>query len=171
MLEFHEAGLMAAFRVANRAHLELWEPRRNPEFFTRPFWEIQVRIALRDYRQGNSCCLTIMNRAEDEILGICNFTNIIRGTFQSCHLGYALAEQEQGQGYMDEALVASIDYMFRIHGLHRIMANYLPRNDHSGALLKRLGFEIEGHAKRYLLINGKWEDHVLTSLINPCSAG
>ena len=157
---------MAAFRIANRMHLEPWEPRRNPEFFTQPFWEIQTRIAFRDYGQGNSCCLTIMNRAEDRILGICNFTNIIRGTFQSCHLGYALAEQEQGKGFMEEALVSSIDYMFRTHALHRIMANYLPRNDRSGALLKRLGFKIEGHAKQYLLINGKWEDHVLTALVN-----
>ena len=113
LLEFQQAGLMAAFRVANRAHLEPWEPRRNPEFFTQPFWEIQVRIALQGYRQGNSCCLTIMNREEDEILGICNFTNIIRGTFQSCHLGYALAEQSQGNGYMQEALDSSIEYMWR----------------------------------------------------------
>ena len=28
-------------------------------------------------------------------------------------------------------------------------------------------FKIEGQAKDYLLINGKWEDHVLTALTNP----
>jgi ribosomal-protein-alanine N-acetyltransferase len=37
----------------------------------------------------------------------------------------------------------------------------------SGRLLGRLGFVIEGYARDYLLVNGRWEDHVLTSLINP----
>ena len=41
------------------------------------------------------------------------------------------------------------------------MASYLPRNDRSGVLLKRLGFEIEGKARAYLRINGRWEDHIL----------
>lgn len=30
-----------------------------------------------------------------------------------------------------------------------------------------LGFKVEGYAYDYLLINGRWEDHVLTSLTNP----
>jgi len=33
--------------------------------------------------------------------------------------------------------------------------------------LEKLGFEKEGFARRYLCINGKWEDHILTSLVNP----
>ncbi|EFE23404.1 hypothetical protein EDWATA_01566, partial [Edwardsiella tarda ATCC 23685] len=45
--------------------------------------------------------------------------------------------------------------------------NYMPHNQRSGALLQRLGFEKEGYAKNYLLINGKWQDHVLTALTTP----
>jgi ribosomal-protein-alanine N-acetyltransferase len=33
--------------------------------------------------------------------------------------------------------------------------------------LHSLGFEKEGYAKSYLQINGRWQDHVLTSLLNP----
>ncbi len=167
MLDPDKAGMMSTFRVKNRQYLEPWEPKRSPEFFTEPFWQVQLRAGLRDYSNGNSCCLTIMDKAESEILGVCNFTNIIRGTFQSCHLGYALAECQQHNGFMAEALDSSINYMFTTQRLHRIMANYLPNNDRSAALLKRLGFKIEGYAKRFLLINGQWKDHVLTSLINP----
>ena len=50
----------------------------------------------------------------------------------------------------------------------------LPGNDQtqylsasSGALLARLGFEKEGYAKDYLLIDGQWRDHVLTALTTP----
>jgi ribosomal-protein-alanine N-acetyltransferase len=47
------------------------------------------------------------------------------------------------------------------------MANHMLANKRSEALLQGLGFEREGVAKSYILINGKWEDHVLNSLINP----
>ena len=33
--------------------------------------------------------------------------------------------------------------------------------------LKKIGFTVEGYARDYLFLNGKWQDHVLTSLINP----
>jgi ribosomal-protein-alanine N-acetyltransferase len=46
------------------------------------------------------------------------------------------------------------------------MANYIPVNERSGRLLRRLGFTVEGYARDYLLIAGKWEDHVLTALAN-----
>ena len=67
---------------------------------------------------------------------------------------------------MSEAIKKAIDYMFCEQNIHRIMANYMPSNTRSAKLLKKLGFTIEGLAKDYLLINGKWEDHVLTSLTN-----
>ena len=44
------------------------------------------------------------------------------------------------------------------------MANYMPINFRSAKLLHRLGFTVEGYAKNYLLINNRWEDHVLTAL-------
>ncbi|WP_416995596.1 hypothetical protein [Aeromonas salmonicida] len=37
----------------------------------------------------------------------------------------------------------------------------------SGTLLEHLGFEREGYARDYLMINGRWKDHILTALINP----
>lgn len=47
------------------------------------------------------------------------------------------------------------------------MASHLPRNLRSAALLASLGFEREGYARSYLRIDGKWEDMILSSLINP----
>ena len=50
---------------------------------------------------------------------------------------------------------------------HRIIANYIPGNQRSQKTLNAVGFEREGYAKSYLKIAGKWQDHVLTALINP----
>ena len=165
-LEPHEAVLMTEFRIENKAHLETWEPKRSSEFFTEGFWQIDLRLTLRDFRNGSSVCLCLLSPEEDEVLGVCNYTSIVRGTFQSCHLGYALAKKHQGRGIMFEALQLTNRYVFEELGLHRIVAGYLPNNDRSGQLLKKLGFEKEGYARQYLKINGRWEDHILTSLIN-----
>jgi ribosomal-protein-alanine N-acetyltransferase len=43
----------------------------------------------------------------------------------------------------------------------------VPTNERSAALLRRLGFVVEGYARDYLFIGGKFRDHILTSLTNP----
>ncbi|CAK02421.1 ribosomal-protein-alanine acetyltransferase [Bartonella tribocorum] len=67
---------------------------------------------------------------------------------------------------MFESLSALIGHIFHVYHLHRVMANYRPENIKSGLLLKRLHFEKEGYAKDYLMIAGKWRDHILTSRRN-----
>ncbi len=93
-------------------------------------------------------------------------SQIFRKGFQAAYLGYGIDHDKQRQGLMFEAISAALDYVFNDRNLHRIMANYMPTNERSGNLLKRLGFRVEGYAKDYLLINGSWRDHVLTSLTN-----
>ena len=68
---------------------------------------------------------------------------------------------------MSEALGAGIGHIFGPLALHRIMANYLPTNERSGRLLRRLGFVVEGFARDYLYIDGAWRDHILTALTSP----
>ena len=165
LLEPHEAKLMCSFRRENKNHLERWEPLRKPSFFTESFWQAQLRTQLRDFREGVSANFSILDKDEVFIVGVCNYTNIVRGTFQSCQLGYAIAKQCEGQGLMEEALRRTNDFVFSQLGLHRIMAAYLPHNQRSGSLLGKLGFKREGFAEKYLKINGIWEDHVLTSKI------
>jgi len=170
LLEPHRSDLMIDFRIANRDYLKPWEPLRSAEFFTPGFWDFQLRYAIQDYRDGNSLCLVIMDAADTEVMGVCNFTNIVRGTFLACQLGYALAEKHQGRGVMSEALTHANEFVFKQLGLHRIMAAYVHRNDRSGRLLDRLNFVKEGEAIKYLKIVGRWEDHILTSLVNPKEA-
>jgi ribosomal-protein-alanine N-acetyltransferase len=93
-------------------------------------------------------------------------TGIVHGVFQAGYIGYSIAKSYQGQGKMKQLCRYVIDFAFCELKLNRIMANYMPDNLRSEILLKSLGFEIEGTAKSYLRINGQWEDHILTSLLN-----
>jgi ribosomal-protein-alanine N-acetyltransferase len=32
------------------------------------------------------------------VIGTCNYTNIVRGAFHACHLGYQIARDHEGRG-------------------------------------------------------------------------
>lgn len=157
--------------VDNKAYLTPFYPKWMNNFFTTQYWQNQVEANLYEFQYRLSLRLFLFrqnNLEQDhlEIIGCINFTNFLGGSAQYCNVGYSLAEKEQGKGYMTEALKAASDYVFQEFNIHRIMANYIPHNQRSGNLLKRLNFVVEGYARDYLLINDKWEDHILTSLTN-----
>lgn len=162
-----QAPMMLDFYRRNRAHLTPWEPLRDERFYTLPYWHARLQESYGQFFHGTGVNLAALDPAGERVIATCNFSNILMGIFKACHLGYAVDQQHQGQGLMQEVLPVAIDYLFREHGLHRIMACYMPANHRSGALLERLGFEREGYAREYLMINGRWEDHILTALINP----
>lgn len=157
------------FENRNKNHLLKWESTIHPNIENKPSIEEErlkrLENWIKEYFEGKSIRFFIRTQERpDTIIGICNFTQIFHGSFQACYLGYKIDHEYQGKGFMSEALQASIRYVFEELHLHRIMANYMPSNIRSAKLLQRLGFTIEGYAKNYLLINNKWEDHVLTAL-------
>lgn len=156
------------FYEDNREHLGPWEPIRAPEFYTPAYWAQRVALDRQEFAAGASLRLFVFRReVPDAVIGTVNFTSFIRGSGQMCNLGYALGEAHVGHGYMHEALEAAIRFVLEELNLHRIQANYMPHNARSGKVLERLGFVVEGRAKDFLMINGAWRDHVLTSLTNP----
>ena len=100
-------------------------------------------------------------------MGSVGLTQIVRGPAQRCSLGYGLDAEAEGQGYMTEALRAVIAHAFETLKLHRVEASYMPTNERSGRVLRRLGFTVEGFARDYVCLNGRWQDHILTALSNP----
>ena len=157
-----------SYYQTNQAYLAPFEPLKPSSFYTRVHWEKELATRLSASAQGQALKLLLFRRdSPATLIGMLNFGNFIRGVFQSCTVGYSLAEAAQGQGYMTEALQVGIHHIFTEVKLHRVSANYLPHNQRSGRLLKRLGFSIDGYARDYLYIAGEWQDHVLTSLVNP----
>lgn len=130
--------------------------------------EAQITNWMNEFEEKRAVrfALFFKERPEGEIVGFCNFSQICRGPFQACYLGYQIDAAHEGKGLMSEAVGRAIQYLFEEENIHRIMANYMPSNVKSARLLSKLGFVIEGQAKQYLLINGQWEDHILTSLTN-----
>jgi len=161
---------MARFLADNfSGHLDRWSPPTTPAFFTDSFWRERLAIAVEEYQAGRAARFVLQPHGPEggPVYGTCNYTNIARGPFQACYLGYQIARDREGQGLMAEALRATNAFVFDTLRLHRIMANYRPENARSAQLLARLGFVREGLARNYLFIDGAWRDHVLTSLHHP----
>ncbi len=91
--------------------------------------------------------------------GVINLNEIVGGSFQSAYLGYYGMVRFQGRGLMREAVGLAVRHAFDELGLHRVEANIQPGNARSIALVKRLGFSLEGYSPRYLRICGEWRDH------------
>ena len=155
---------LADYYSANNEFLTPWEPIRDNSHFQPAGWSNRLHVMNEMHIQGSAFHFLLLDKEENEVIGVANFSNVLRGAFNACYLGYSLAEKWQGQGLMQEALMQATRYMQKHQGMHRIMANYMPHNMRSGNLLARLGFEREGYAKQYLQINGEWRDHVLTAL-------
>ncbi len=167
-----EAAAVAAFYRDNRGHLQPWSPTFHPGFFSEAFWALEAEHRLADFQAGLEVRGFLYLRDRPcRMIGNLSLAQIVRGALHACTLGYALAADSQGHGYMLEAVRGAVAYAFGTLGLHRVMAGYMPRNLRSAAVLRQAGFVVEGYAPRYLRVDGRWEDHVLTAITNPDWAG
>lgn len=149
----------------NVAHFETISPVKEANFYTVEFWQTRISNIEQDFLSDRACNFWIFD-FDNNPIGYINFASFIRGGFQACFLSYGLAEDRQRKGLMGESLTLAINFVFDELNIHRIMANYLPSNERSAKLLRKLNFVVEGYAKDYLLIGDRWQDHVLTSLTN-----
>lgn len=156
------------YYTENRDFFQPFSPILVADYFDPTAWLEQLRIRGVEFTAGEAFRAFVFPRAEPtRILGNLSLTQVTRGVSQSCVVGYNLGEDQQGNGYMTEAVKAAVDFAFHKWNLHSVRAGYMPRNAPSAAVLERCGFSIEGQAKAYLLINGRWEDHVLVAITNP----
>lgn len=166
----HPSDAAAALDYAqrNKNHFAATNPAYAEDYFTEAYWKTRLADCFEEFRTDKSARFFMyLKHDEARIIGAVNLSEFVRRAAQFCYLGYGIDHEHEGQGFMYEAAEATIQYAFDELNLHRIMANYMPHNIRSGNLLKRLGFNVDGFARDYLRINGKWEDHIMTSKTNP----
>lgn len=157
----HDFAAWAALREESRSFLKPWEPRWPEDDLSRASYRRRLRRYAREMREDRAYPFFLFKADSGRLVGGATLSNIRRGVAQSCSLGYWMGAPFAGQGFMSEAVRLLVPHAFSRLKLHRVEAACLPHNEASISLLQNAGFQREGYARRYLCIDGRWEDHVL----------
>jgi ribosomal-protein-alanine N-acetyltransferase len=144
-----EADFLKMTNQSQALH-HIWvKPPLNHEEFN----EFYIRVS----QTSNKSYITFTQ--DNDIVGVFNISEIVRGCFQSAYLGFYASSLFAGKGLMSKSLKQLIHKAFVELQLHRIEANIQPENKKSIDLVKNNGFRKEGFSPRYLKINNQWCDH------------
>jgi ribosomal-protein-alanine N-acetyltransferase len=155
------------FLMRNKDFFKKWSAVYDDNYFSLWYHKACLESIEKESIEGRYINFGVyLKENTNRIVGTVSFSNIITGIFQSCFLGYRIDEQLTGKGLATEAIKYAIEYIFSQLKLHRIEANVMPANIASMRVVEKLGFINEGLAKKYLKVNGKWEDHIHYVLLN-----
>lgn len=152
------------YYVKNREHLSPFEPSRDESFYTIETQRKDLIENYKSYLNGESINFGIFKK--NRLVGKIRVSNIVLGVFRNAFVGYSIDKNEQGKGYMKEALMLVLDYVFNYMEIHRVEATTLVDNIKSQAVLLGCGFKEIGVSEKYLFINGEWRDHKIFYKIN-----
>lgn len=154
-----------SIRQASKEFLVPWEPKWPKNDLSRLGFRRRLKRYEKDRIAGIGETFFLVKADDNQPIGGLSITNIRYGAARSCSIGYWMAEEYAGQGFMRAAVDAIARYIFMDLKLCRIEAACLVNNARSARLLERAGFEQEGLVRNYLEINGKRCDHLLYSLV------
>ncbi len=148
-------------RHASQGFLQPWEPTWPSDDLTRAAFRRRLALYQRDQDLGQGHAFFVFRSHDNVLVGGVTLRNILRGVAQTGTLGYWIGEPHARRGYTLEAVTAVTRFAFGRLGLHRLEAACCPDNDASRRLLLKAGFDLEGKARGYLKIDGRWRDHLL----------
>jgi ribosomal-protein-alanine N-acetyltransferase len=159
LVDEDDAAPLAALLRLNRDFMTPWEPARMDRFFTDDYQRRLLAEQLVGYRDDRLLPLVIVE--DSDVVGRITISHIVRGAFQSAHLGYWVTRTHNGRGVATAAVAATLRLAFGQLGLHRLQAATLLNNVASQRVLLANGFTSIGLAPRFIEINGHWQDHLL----------
>ncbi len=155
------------FLVRNKDYFRKWSAEYEDNYFSIWYHRAWLENIEQETLSGREIKFGVYYKTNpNRIIGSVSFSNIIKGIFLSCFLGYRIDENETRKGVATESLKGAIDYAFGVLNLHRVEANVMPSNAASIRVVEKLGFVNEGLARDYLKVNGKWEDHYHYVILN-----
>ncbi len=161
----------AELRARSRQHLTVWEPQWTRDELTRSAFRRRLRQYQRELRDDQGYAFFIFRQADAVLLGGLSISNVRRGVALAASVGYWVGAPYARRGHMTDAVKAMVPFAFGTLGLHRLEAACLPHNAPSTRVLEKAGFKREGMARRYLKINGVWQDHDLFALLQDDARG
>ena len=161
IVKVRDAKKLQELVLGNRQWLKPWEATNpyGPNSFN---LRGQIKALRQQINEGQGLPFVIEHSGQ--IVGQLNVSNILFGSVGSAILGYWITPEVAGRGVTPKAVALVTDYLFTVHGLHRVEIDVRPENKSSLRVVEKLGFRYEGMKKRYIHINGDWRDHYVFAL-------
>lgn len=156
----------ADLREGSRNYLAPWEPIWPSDDLTRAGFRRRLRRYADDIAADRGYPFLVFRETDGVLLGGITLANVRRGIVQAGTIGYWIGEAHAHRGAMTAALRVLLPTLFGELNLHRVEAACIPDNAASIRVLEKCGFTREGLARRYLCINGVWQDHLLFGLLH-----
>lgn len=163
LLQLADAEELLTIMLAGREVHERFQPAKPDHHYTVAAVREEIAVGLKKQEAGEEYTFGIFADPEG-MVGRIRLSAINRGLWQNANLGYFVSSPYQGRGYAAEAVRQAVAFAFDEIGLHRVQAAVMPWNPASQRVMDKAGFRREGLAKRYLQINGVWEDHIIYAL-------
>ena len=167
MLELRDAGELFALVEANREHILPWLPWVSSTHSPDDVKNF-IRSALKQFSDGNGFHAGIS--VEGRLAG-CIGLHPVDWPNRNVAIGYWLAREWEGHGLITAAARELTRYCFDELGLERVEIRAAVENGRSRAVAERLGFTFEGTLRRMQLVNGRWLDQVVYSMLREEAAG
>ncbi|MBS4729159.1 GNAT family N-acetyltransferase [Mycobacterium sp. SM1] len=164
-VRMRDGAQWSRIRLADRAHLEPWEPSAEGDWTLRhavSAWPALYSMLRSEARKGRMLPYAI--ELDDVFCGQLTIGNVTHGALRSAWIGYWVSSAVTGGGVATGALALGLDHCFGPVMLHRVEATVRPENVASRAVLAKVGFREEGLLRRYLQVDGAWRDHLLMGL-------
>lgn len=165
-LEITDAESLLQLELKNRAFFQTYTSLREDSFYTLAGQTARIKNNKELLELDQYYFFGIFLNETAELIGVSMLSEVLRGSLQSCYVGYFLDQKHNGNGYMTDAVRLVVRFAFDQLKLHRIEAGVMPHNIGSIRVLEKTGFHKEGIARKNVKINGKWEDHQVLAIIN-----
>jgi ribosomal-protein-alanine N-acetyltransferase len=141
------------------------EPVRENDFYTLDAQTRRIEDRVKAAEDGTGYQFGIYTIKDSLLIGQVSINNVVLGVANYADMGYFIHPDYQGGGRMTAAVKLAVAYGFRALKLNRIQAAVLPSNKGSQRVLEKNGFQFEGTARKYLKINGKYQDHQIYAVL------
>ncbi|WP_340023617.1 GNAT family protein [Paenibacillus sp. FSL K6-1096] len=152
----------------------LYQYRSDPEIARFQSWEnytyeaaeafVQAQIAQKPDEPGTWLQYAIALADSNQLIGDCA-VHTLQAEPRMVEIGYTLAPEHQGKGYVHEALGGLFGYIFDTLDKHKIIAFTDVRNGKSIRVLERKGMRREGHLLQNYWSKGSWTDEYQYALL------
>lgn len=152
---------------------DIYRYSRDPEVARHVLWEAHrsigdsrayLRYMLRRYRSHEPASWGIELIETGRIIGTIGFMWVQEDN-AAAEVGYSLARDCWGRGFMTEALRAVIQYGFDHMSLNRIEAQHETTNPASGAVMRKCHMQHEGTLRSRLYNKGRYVDVELYAIL------